>query len=116
MNVLVELAQGVVADVHRLIDLVRVRLQARLVAAAAEQVVVHHHTHPPFVVVAFFTGNVVVRAHRGFGVEAWVERRLGDFVLALGGLHVGLGGFQVRVVVDHALLGFLQSGRQFAAS
>ena len=115
-NVLVELAQSIVADVHRLVDVVRVRGQSGLVAATTEQVVVHHNAHAPFVVVTFVTLHVVVRTNGGFSIEAWVERRLGDFVLALGRLHVGLRRFQVRVVVDHALLGFAQLGGQFAAS
>ena len=115
VDVFVELAQGVVADVHGLVDLVRVGLQTGLVAAAAEQVVVHHHTDPPLVVVTFIALDVVVRAHGRFSVEAWEERRLGNFVLALGGLHVCLGGFQVRVVLHHALLGFLQGGGQLTA-
>jgi hypothetical protein len=108
VDVLVELAQGVVADVHRLVDLVRIGRQSGLVAAATEQVVVHDHAHAPFVVVALIALHVVVRTHRRFGIEARIERRLGHFVLALGGLHVRLRGFQVRVVLDHALLGFLQ--------
>ncbi|MCY1418277.1 hypothetical protein D9M71_338320 [compost metagenome] len=116
MNVLVELAQGIVADVHGLVDLVRVGGQARLVAAAAEQVVIHHHADPPLVVVAFVTLHVVVRAHCRLGVKAWVEGRLGNFVLAFGRLHVGLGGFQVRVVFHHALLGFGQGGGDFTAN
>ncbi|MCY1174515.1 hypothetical protein D9M73_147210 [compost metagenome] len=65
---------------------------------------------------AFIALNVVVRAHRGLGIEAWVERRLGDFVLTLGRLHVGLGGFQVRVVFHHALLRFRQAGGYFATN
>ncbi|MNN87044.1 hypothetical protein D3C81_2045440 [compost metagenome] len=63
---------------------------------------------------AFIALHIVVRADGRFRVEAWIERRLGDFVLALGRLHVSLGGLQIRVVVDHALLGFTQFGRQFA--
>ncbi|MOA32947.1 hypothetical protein D3C78_1542050 [compost metagenome] len=52
---------------------------------------------------AFLASDVVVRCLRQFQVETRVVGRLGGLVLLLGGVHVGLGGFQQRVVVDHFL-------------
>ncbi|MCY1517452.1 hypothetical protein D9M68_521330 [compost metagenome] len=52
---------------------------------------------------ALVTLHVVVGGGRQLGIEARVEGRLGGFVLALGGLHVGLGRFQQGVGVHNAL-------------
>jgi hypothetical protein len=73
LEVFVQLTQGVVADVQGLVDLVRVGLQASLVAAAAEQVVVHLAGLPVVVVVAFLAAGVVVGTGGQNGVEARVE-------------------------------------------
>ncbi|MNC28114.1 hypothetical protein D3C75_763080 [compost metagenome] len=109
-----QLTQGVVADVQGLVDLVRVGLQASLVAAAAEQVVVHLHAGlPVVVVVAFLAAGVVVGTGSQNGVEARVEGRLADFVLLLGGVDVSLGGFDVRVVLAHAFTRLFEIGRHF---
>src|SRR3990167_1525423 len=59
-KVFVKYTQGVVADVHRLIDLMGSRLQARLVAHTVEQVVVHYHSRTPTVVMTFIALGVVV--------------------------------------------------------
>ncbi|MCY1178949.1 hypothetical protein D9M73_193240 [compost metagenome] len=75
VNVLVELAQGIVADVHGLVDLVRIRLQAGLVAAAAEQVVAELDTGLPVVVVVTdLACGVVVGTGGQHRIQARIER------------------------------------------
>ncbi|MNO97069.1 hypothetical protein D3C76_887640 [compost metagenome] len=93
----------------------RVGLQASLVAAAAEQVVVHLHAGlPVVVVVAFLAAGVVVGTGSQNGVEARVEGRLGHFVLLLGSIHVSLGRLDVRVVLAHAVAGFVEGAWHLA--
>ncbi|MNJ34499.1 hypothetical protein D3C77_292140 [compost metagenome] len=93
----------------------RIGLQACLVATAAEQVVAQLDAGlPVVVVVADLACGVVVGTGGQHCVKARVERRLGHFVLLLGSLHVGLGRFQVGVVVEHALASVGQGGGQFA--
>ncbi|MNT71022.1 hypothetical protein D3C72_2094660 [compost metagenome] len=67
-------------------------MQARLVAAATEQVVAELDTGLPVVVVmADLACGVVVGTGCQHGIQAWIEWRLGHFVLLFGSLHVSLG-------------------------
>ncbi|MNE96726.1 hypothetical protein D3C80_1949670 [compost metagenome] len=72
-KVFVEYPQGVVANVHGFVDLVRRGLQERFIAHTVEQVVVHHHGGPPAVVMTFIALDVVVGIGCQFDVEAWIE-------------------------------------------
>ncbi len=63
---------------------------------------------------AFFARQIVIGAHGQFTVEAWIERRLRHLVLLLGGLHISLRRFEVRVIAHHVPACRLQIGRQLA--
>ncbi|MNS66580.1 hypothetical protein D3C72_998000 [compost metagenome] len=107
----IQLAQGVVADVQRLVRQVGLGFQIGLVAAAGIQIEAHAQHGLPFVVVAVLTINVVVRGATQLSIEARVERRLGRVVLLLGSGDIGFGRAQDRAVFQHLRTGFIQVGR-----
>ncbi|MNZ78607.1 hypothetical protein D3C78_971890 [compost metagenome] len=107
----IQLAQGVVADIQRLVRQVGLGLQISLVAAAGIQVETHAQHGLPFVIVAVLTINIVVRGATQLSIEARVERRLGRVVLLLGSGDIGFGRAQDRAVFQHLRTGFIQVGR-----